>query len=141
MEIEYSELGNKIACKLISKLAESTVFSHTRVGIMLNITNSLALFGSSDIQLHCSICRQQKSMGIIKMICCIAEGVNFEPLHAILGYLIEQPIDDQTSLYAALAVEDEDDLFMFVVEKFVFNQSIRIPHVLRTVTQVTLHLI
>jgi hypothetical protein len=47
-------------------------------------------------------------MRIIEVICSAAESIDFELCEKVLGYFLQQPIDNHAAFDAALAVQDED---------------------------------
>jgi hypothetical protein len=91
---------------------------------MLNISQGFTLFSGVNIQFRrgrCSRSASKRPMWIIEMIGSIPKRVHFQTLHTILRYLIEKPVDDQAALDATLAVKNEDDFLILLVEKRFFD--------------------
>lgn len=57
----------------------------------------------------CSALGEEVVVRIVEMICCVAEGVDFEFRQEVLRDFLQEPIENHTAFNTALRMEDEDD--------------------------------
>ena len=47
-------------------------------------------------------------VGIVEVVCCVAEGVDFQFGEQVLGHFLQEPVDDHAAFDAALGMQDEN---------------------------------
>lgn len=110
-----------------------------RVGVVLNVADGLA------VRVRCSAggFGVPKPLDIpvrvVEVIGGVAKGVDLEFLQEVLRDLGQEPVDHQTTLDTALAVQDQDDFLVLRVRQGSLDELICIPHVVRRVAEIALY--
>jgi hypothetical protein len=78
-------------------------------------------------------------MGIVEVVRSIAKRVNFKLGQKILGYFLQQPIQDQAAFNATLRMQDEDDLGELRAVQLILDNAVALTHVIRCVAEIALN--
>lgn len=69
-------------------------------------------------------------MRVVEVVGCVAESVDFELVEDIVGYRVEEPVDDEAALDATLGVQNEDYAHVGIVLERSLDRGVGVADVL-----------
>lgn len=103
------------------------------IGVMLNVGNGSIVSSPDGLAvLHHArlfVVHENVTVWIVEVVRDYSKSVDLEVLQKVLGYLVEQPIHNHTSLNATLGVENQNNPLDTWLVKSLFDQDIAFSNV------------
>lgn len=64
------------------------------------------------------------TVGVVEVVGCVTESVDFQLGENVLGKFLKQPVDNQAALDSTLRVEDEDDFGVLRIVELFFDDAV-----------------